>query len=50
MSSSLALSTKLKVSQIYCQSFARLIDKKSIFFMGHKSGIHTYDITNNKIE
>lgn len=51
MSTSLASLTKLKVQQIYPQSFIRLIDgKKNPVFISHKNGIHTYDIPNNKIE
>ncbi len=50
MSTSLASLTKLKVQQLYLQSFIRLVDnKKDIFFISHKNGIHTYDISNNKI-
>ena len=46
MSSSLTGNTKLKVSQIYQQSFTRLEDKKSLFFIGHNKGIHLYDLKN----
>jgi len=49
MSSNLAATTKIKVSQLYPQSFIRLIDKKNLFFIGHKNGIHVYDITTTKI-
>ena len=50
MSSALIGTTKLKVSQLYSQSFIRFNDKKNLFFITHKNGIHVYDITNNKID
>lgn len=49
MSSNFAASTKLKVSQLYAQSFVRLQDRRNMFFIGHKTGIHLYDIGTGKI-
>ena len=49
MSSNLAATTKLKVSQLYQQSLIRLIDKRNMFFIGDKNGIHIYDIGTGKI-
>ena len=49
MSTNLAETTKLKVSQLYPQSFIRLIDRHNMFFIGHKTGIHLYDIGTGKI-
>lgn len=49
MSTNLAATTKLKVSQLYPQSFIRLIDRRNMFFIGHKTGIHLYDIGTGKI-
>jgi len=50
MSINLAGTTKLKVSQLYPQSFVRLIDRKNMFFIGHRTGISLYDIGSGKIE
>lgn len=49
MSSNLAATTKLKVSQLYQQSFTRLIDRRNMFFIGSKTSIHIYDIGTNRI-
>ena len=49
MSSNLAATTKLKVSQLYQNSFVRLIDKRKMFFIGDRNGIHIYDIGTGKI-
>jgi hypothetical protein len=50
MSSSLTGNTKIKVTQIYSQSFTRLEDKKSQFFVGHSKGIHLYDLKSKVFE
>jgi ligand-binding sensor domain-containing protein len=50
MSTNLAATTKLKVSQLYPQSFVRLIDRRNMFFIGHKTGIQLYDIGTGKID
>lgn len=50
MTSNFAAATKLKVSQLYQNSFIRLIDKKNLFFIGSRNGIHIYDIGTGKIE
>jgi len=49
MSTNLAATTKLKVSQLYTQSFVKLIDKRNMLFIGHKTGISLYDIGTGKI-